>query len=397
MTLCFTHLHLSGALMIRPLLFVLLLVTAASAAPRDKSVYLDYYSFGDPLQLALDYAFGSVGLRFTAHPEIMARPWYGQLKGSVSVSSLPAYLTSVLSPLGLRVDLGAESVYIVSEAEPVGVFSLVDTVLAVDSTLSDQISTWCNPPVCSSIKLPDGLVWVRSRPDFFTSLVRPLSSYLEPTALDPDQLLEAHILLVRYRFDTTSVLGISYPSTYLPVPDILHSINAIYSGVSFSVEARPVFHITAGKATDLFIGQERSVNKNTITESGAVVVEQVYKRYGLTISISSSKSDSFGRFPFSISISSTDYQEDGTALISETSSSFVLPLDSAIVVSGVQSKLSYHERRGVPFLAELPLLGYLFGRDVKRTENVHFDVLFWVNRAFSGRSIDSISSHLDQK
>ena len=350
----------------RVFLFVSLSCFVALSAPREKPVYLDYYSFGDPLQLALDYAFGSVGYRFTAHPDILSRPWFGQLKGSVSPSALPSYIESVLSPMGLRVDLGAESVYIISEAEPSGVFALADTVLSLDSSLSERVSEWCNPPVCSSVRLPSGLLWVRSRPDYFESLIRPLSSYLEPTALDADDLLEAHILLVRFHFDTTTTLGISYPSTYLPVPDIEHSINAIYSGRSFSIEARPVLHLTAGKAQNVFIGQERAVPKNTLTESGAVVTENDYRRYGLTLSVSSGRPDTFGHYPFSLSLSSTDYQEDGTALISETSSDFVLPLDSAIVVSGVQSLLTYHERVGVPLLAEIPILGYLFVVPVPR-------------------------------
>ena len=375
------------------IVFVALIPSYCSSAfAKEKSYYLDYYSFGDPLQLALDYAFGSVGYRFTAHPDILSRPWYGQLKGSVTASSLPSYVQSVLSPLGLRVDLGAESVYVISQAEPTGVFSLVDTTIAVDSALYEGISSWCNSPVCSFIRLADGLVWLRSSPDFFASLIRPLSGYLSPVALDPDDDLEAHILLIRYRHDTSTTLGISYPSTYLPVPDLAHNINAIYSGVSFSVEARPVLHLTAGGSQSVFIGQERPVSRNTITESGAVLSEYDYKRYGLTIKITSGKRDKFGRFPFSLSVSSTDYQENGTALISESSSDFVLSLDTAVIVAGVQSTSVYSERVGVPFLAQLPLLGYLFGRDVQRSEKTHTDVLFWVNRRVFPASADSLSS-----
>ena len=176
-------------------LFIAILISAFancfSAFAKEKTYYLDYYSFGDPLQLALDYAFSSVGYRFTAHPDLLSRPWFGQFKGSVTASTLPSYVESVLSPLGLRVDLGAESVYIVHQAEPTGVFRYVDTTIALDSSVYEYVSAWCSPPVCSSIRLPSGYVWIRSLPDYFESLVRPLSGFLEPVALDPADDLEA--------------------------------------------------------------------------------------------------------------------------------------------------------------------------------------------------------------
>lgn len=382
--------------MIRRLFSVLLVVVSLCYA-KEKTYYLDYYSFGDPLQLALDYAFSSVGYRFTAHPDLLSRPWFGQFKGSVTASTLPSYVESVLSPLGLRVDLGAESVYIVHQAEPTGVFRYVDTTIALDSSVYEYVSAWCSPPVCSSIRLPSGYVWIRSLPDYFESLVRPLSGFLEPVALDPADDLEAHILLVRYHYDTTTTLGISYPSTYLPLPDLAHNINLIYAGRSFSIEARPRLHITAGGKQSVFIGQEREIPKNILTESGAVVQETTYRRYGLTIDITSGRRDAFDHYPFSLKISSTDYQENGTALISESSSDFVLPLDSAIVVAGVQSVLHYTERVGLPWLAELPFVGYLFGRDVKRVERVHYDVLFWVNRREIPASTAGSSLHTREK
>lgn len=340
--------------MMNKVLLLLFVLPALLFAKAETTYYLNYYSFGDPLQLALDYAFSQAGYRFTAHPDILSKPWFGQLKGNVTASSLPRYVQAVLSPLGLRVDLGDESTFVISQAEPTGVFAYADTLLQLDSTMLDRVSTWCNPPICSAIPLPSGFVWIRSLPDFFANLVRPISGFLAPVALDPADDLEAHIMLVRYHYDTTTTLGISYPAKYLPLPDIEHSINALYAGRAFSIEARPVLHITAGGSQSVFIGQERSVAKNTITESGAVLVEEDYRRYGLTIKVSSGKRDQFDHYPFSLSISSTDYQENGTALISESSSDFVLPLDSAIVVAGVQSSLSYKERVGLPFLAELP-------------------------------------------
>ena len=376
--------------MIRRFLFSLLILSVSLLAA-EKRYYLNYYSFGDPLQLALDYAFSTAGYRFTAHPDLLSRPWYGQFKGYVTADQLPRYVESVLSPLGLRVDLGAESVYIVHEAEPTGVYQLVDTTLALDSSLAEYVSQWCNAPVCSSVKLPNNMFWIRSLPDFFVSVVRPLSGFLEPTALDPDDDLEAHILLVRYSFDTTLTLGISYPETYLPAPDVLHNIHALYSGLSYSIEARPRLHITAGRAQSVFIGQEREVPKNILTESGAVVQEKTYRRYGLTIDITSGKKDHFDHYPFSLRISSTDYQENGTALISESSSDFVLPLDSAIIVAGVQSQSRYKERVGVPFLCQIPVLGFLFGRDVDRAERVQYDVIFWINRRNSASAADSLT------
>ena len=58
------------------------LCAVAAAAPRAR--VLNYYSTGEPLQHALDYAFGSFGLRFTAPPEVLAAPWYGEFSGSVT-------------------------------------------------------------------------------------------------------------------------------------------------------------------------------------------------------------------------------------------------------------------------------------------------------------------------
>ena len=91
------------------LLVFLSCIVAVSAPRKSRAISrnLSYFSTGENLQYALDYVFGSFGLRFTASPEILSR-WYGEFSGVVTLDELPRYVEAVLSPMGLAVYLDSE-------------------------------------------------------------------------------------------------------------------------------------------------------------------------------------------------------------------------------------------------------------------------------------------------
>lgn len=351
------------------------LCAVAAASPRAR--VLNYYSTGEPLQHALDYAFGSFGLRFTAPPEVLAAPWYGEFSGSVTGDALPHYVASVLRPMGLIVERDAMGVYQIT-AQNSELVELRDTLLVLDSVALARLGEWCNMPNCTFALMPSpGSVLLRFRPGF-ADFVRRVSEVAAPLAVEDVPPVQISMIIYRHNADSTRTIGLEYPAKYLPVPDLLHQINLYEESGEIDITARPRFHVRPGGKYELFFGSERPYQRSTLQESGAVTLDTEYRKYGLTLAVDYSDVKD-GRHSFAVRLSSSSYNEDGTNVLSETRTEVTLPLDSALVVAAVDAENVVQRRRGVPYLCDLPLIGRLFGTFIDVHEKTAYNVVFWIN------------------
>lgn len=357
------------------LLGVTLCAVLAGAAPRAR--VLNYYSTGEPLQHALDYAFGSFGLRFTAPPEVLAAPWYGEFVGSVTPDVLPHYVASVLRPMGLVVELDAMGVYQIT-AQNSELVELRDTLLVLDSAAIARLGEWCNMPNCAYALMPSpGSVLVRYRPGF-AGFVRRVAEVAAPLAVEDVPPVQISMVIYRHNTDSTRTIGLEYPAKYLPLPDLLHQINLYEESGEIDITAKPRFHVRPGGQYELFFGSERPYQKSTLQESGAVVLDTEYRKYGLTLNVDYTAVKD-GRHSFALRLSSSSYNEDGTNILSETRTEITLPLDSALVVAAVDAENIVQRRRGVPYLCDIPVVGRLFGTYIDVHERTTYNVLFWID------------------
>ena len=288
------------------------LCAVAAAAPRAR--VLNYYSTGEPLQHALDYAFGSFGLRFTAPPEVLAAPWYGEFSGSVTGDALPHYVASVLRPMGLIVERDAMGVYQIT-AQNSELVELRDTLLVLDSAALARLNEWCNMPNCTYAHMPSpGSVLLRYRPGF-SDFVRRVAEVAAPLAVEDVPPVQISMIIYRHNADSTRTIGLEYPAKYLPVPDLLHKINLYEESGEIDITARPRFHVRPGGKYELFFGSERPYQRSTLQESGAVTLDTEYRKYGLTLAVDYTDVKD-GRHSFAIRLSSSSYNEDGTNVLS---------------------------------------------------------------------------------
>lgn len=362
-------------------LLVVILCGVSLAKPTYRT--LTYYSMGEPLQYALDYAFGSFGYRFAAAPEILAYSWWGQLNGRVSSDELPRYLSSVLRPMGLTLSLDENGVFQVVQNDLM--FSDVrDTLLVLDTAAIAGLSAWCAAPNCFYALMPSpGAVMLRYRPGF-AGFISKVSEAAAPLAVEDVPPLQVHMIIYRHNADTTRTIGLDWPARYLPVPDLLHRIDLYEESGEIDITARPSLNVRPGGRYELFFGSERPYQRSTLQESGAVTIDQEYRKYGLSLSLDYQAAKN-GRYSFALSLSSSSYNEDGTNVLSETKTDIELPLDSALVVASIDAVSLVQRRRGLPYLVEIPVIGRLFGRVVDVAERSRYDVLFWVNSGVDGR------------
>lgn len=364
------------------LLAVTLMTAYSLAKPAGK--LLTYYSTGEPLLNALDYAFGSFGYRYAAPPEMLALPWWGEIVGRVTADELPRYMASVLRPMGASVELDANGVFQVVPTSPAFAGEVLDTLLVLDSLAIGHLSEWCQMPNCSYTLLPaPGSVLVRY-PRSFAGFVRRISEAAAPLALEEVPAVQVHMLIYRHTSDSALTIGLDYPAVYLPVPDLLHSINLYEESGEIDITARPELHCRPGGKYELFFGSERPYQQNTLHESGAIVTDTHYRKYGLSLALDYERVQD-GRHSFTLRLSSSSYNEDGSNVLSETETAVSLPLDSALLVASVDADNVVQRRRGLPFLCDLPLIGRLFGRWVDVHERSRYNVLFWINAGFHGR------------
>ena len=361
---------------------ILSAVVALAATKKEVALDFRYYSAGEPLQNALDYAFGSFGFRFAAPPELLAGAWWGQLTGRVKVEELPAYVESVLRPMGVSLYLDENGVFQIVQGDQF--FADVrDTLLVLDTAAIAGLSTWCNMPNCSYAVMPSpGAVLVRYRPTF-AGFVAHVAEAAAPLAVEEVAPVQVHMIVYRATSDTARTLGLDYPRTYLPVPDLLHRINAYEESGEIDITAKPELHVRPGGRYELFFGSERPYQRSTLQESGAVTLDTEYRKYGLSLALDYERARE-GRYLFSLRLSSSSYNEDGSNVLSETRTDIELPLDSALLVAGVDAVTMTQRRRGVPWLCDLPLVGRLFGVTTDVAERSRYDVLFWVNAGFDG-------------
>lgn len=351
---------------------------------------LSYFSTGDLLQYALDYAFGSFGLRFTAAPEVLAQPWYGEFSGRVTLDELPRYIESVLSPMGLSVYLDTLNVYQIVSTSP-DFRALRDTLLVLDSAAVKDITDWCNMPNCTYAHMPSpGSVLLRYRPGF-ADFVRKVGEAAAPLAVEDVPPVQIKMIIYRYNADTTRTIGLDYPSTYLPLPDLLHSINLYEESGKIDITARPELHVRPGGSYELFFGSERPYTRSILHESGAVTTDTEYRKYGLSLNIDY-QSVKNGLHSFSFSLSQSSYNEDGTNILSQTKTDITLPLDTALLVASINGENVIQRRRGLPFLVDIPIFGRLFGTVVDVREQSVYNVLFWINGEDSRRSPSDLKS-----
>lgn len=374
----------------RAALFVFLsCIVVASAAPRKSRVIsrdLSYFSTGEILQYGLDYVFGTFGLRFTASPEVLAAPWYGEFVGRVTLDELPRYVESVLSPMGLSVHLDTLNVYQIVPTSP-DFRALRDTLLVLDTSAVKRVGDWCNMPNCSFALMPSpGSVLLRYSPGF-ASFVRRAAEAAAPLAVEDVPPVQIKMIIYRYNADTTRTIGIDYPSTYLPLPDLLHSINLYEESGKIDVTARPELHVRPGGQYELFFGSERPYTRSILQESGAISTNTEYRKYGLTLNIDY-QSVRDGLHSFSFRLSQSSYNEDGTNILSETKTDISVPLDSALLVASIDGETIVERQRGIPWLCDIPIVGRLFGVGVDVHEKSVYQVLFWINGENSRASSD---------
>lgn len=360
------------------------------AAPRKSgrviSRDLSYFSTGEILQYGLDYVFGTFGLRFTASPEVLSTPWYGEFVGRVTLDELPRYVEAVLSPMGLSVHLDTLNVYQIVPTSP-DFRALRDTLLVLDTSAIKRVGDWCNMPNCSFALMPSpGSVLLRYSPGF-ASFVRRAAEAAAPLAVEDVPPVQIKMIIYRYNADTTRTIGIDYPSTYLPLPDLLHSINLYEESGKIDVTARPELHVRPGGQYELFFGSERPYTRSILQESGAISTNTEYRKYGLTLNIDY-QSVRDGLHSFSFRLSQSSYNEDGTNILSETKTDILVPLDSALLVASIDGETIVERRRGIPWLCDIPILGRLFGVGVDVHEKSVYQVLFWINGENSRASSD---------
>jgi len=371
----------------KTLLLVFLSCIVAVSAPRKARVIsrdLSYFSTGENLQYALDYVFGSFGLRFTASPEILSQAWYGEFSGVVTLDELPRYVEAVLSPMGLAVYLDTLNVYQIVPTSP-DFRAFRDTLLVLDTAALRTIGDWCNMPNCSYARMPSpGSVLLRYSPGF-ASFVRRAAESAAPLALEDVPPVQIKMIIYRYNADTIRTIGIDYPSTYLPLPDLLHSINLYEEAGKIDITARPELHVRPGGSYELFFGSERPYSRSILQESGAISTNTEYS-LSLSIDYQSVKD---GIHSFSFHLSQSSYNEDGTNILSETKTDISLPLDTALLVASIDGETIVERRRGIPWLCDIPLFGRLFGVGVDVHEKSVYQVLFWINGEKSRAPFDS--------
>lgn len=362
----------------RLFLLVCLTISVSVSAPRKNITRnLNYFSTGENLQYALDYVFSTFGLRFTASPEILASPWYGEFVGSVSLYDLPRYVESVLSPMGLSVHLDTLNVYQIVPTTP-DFRAVRDTLLVLDTAALKHIGDWCNMPNCSYALMPSpGSVLLRYSPGF-ASFVRRAAEAASPLAIEDVPPVQIKMIIYRYNADTTRTIGIDYPSTYLPLPDLLHSINLFEEAGKIDITAKPELHVRPGGTYELFFGSERPYTRSILQESGAISTNTEYRKYGLSLSIDYQRVKN-GFHDFAFRLSQSSYNEDGTNILSETKTEISVALDSVLLVASIAGENVVQRRRGVPYLCEMPFLGRLFGVVVDVHEKSVYNVLFWIN------------------
>lgn len=362
----------------RLFLLVCLTISVSASAPRKNITRnLNYFSTGENLQYALDYVFSTFGLRFTASPEILASPWYGEFVGSVSLYDLPRYVESVLSPMGLSVHLDTLNVYQIVPMTP-DFRAVRDTLLVLDTAALKHIGDWCNMPNCSYALMPSpGSVLLRYSPGY-ASFVRRAAEAASPLAIEDVPPVQIKMIIYRYNADTTRTIGIDYPSTYLPLPDLLHSINLFEEAGKIDITAKPELHVRPGGTYELFFGSERPYTRSILQESGAISTNTEYRKYGLSLSIDYQRVKN-GFHDFAFRLSQSSYNEDGTNILSETKTEISVPLDSVLLVASIDGENVVQRRRGVPYLCEMPFLGRLFGVVVDVHEKSVYNVLFWIN------------------
>ena len=362
----------------RLFILVCLTISVSVSAPRKNITRnLNYFSTGENLQYALDYVFSTFGLRFTASPEILASPWYGEFVGSVSLYDLPRYVESVLSPMGLSVHLDTLNVYQIVPTTP-DFRAVRDTLLVLDTAALKHIGDWCNMPNCSYALMPSpGSVLLRYSPGY-ASFVRRAAEAASPLAIEDVPPVQIKMIIYRYNADTTRTIGVDYPSTYLPLPDLLHSINLFEEAGKIDITAKPELHVRPGGTYELFFGSERPYTRSILQESGAISTNTEYRKYGLSLSIDYQRVKN-GFHDFAFRLSQSSYNEDGTNILSETKTEISVPLDSVLLVASIDGENVVQRRRGVPYLCEMPFLGRLFGVVVDVHEKSVYNVLFWIN------------------
>lgn len=362
----------------RLFLLVCLTISVSVSAPRKNITRnLNYFSTGENLQYALDYVFSTFGLRFTASPEILASPWYGEFVGSVSLYDLPRYVESVLSPMGLSVHLDTLNVYQIVPTTP-DFRAVRDTLLVLDTAAISHLSEWCKEPNCNFARMPSpGSVLLRYSPGY-ASFVRRAAEAASPLAVEDVSPVQIKMIIYRYNADTTRTIGIDYPSTYLPLPDLLHSINLFEEAGKIDITAKPELHVRPGGTYELFFGSERPYTRSILQESGAISTNTEYRKYGLSLSIDYQRVKN-GFHDFAFRLSQSSYNEDGTNILSETKTEISVPLDSVLLVASIDGENVVQRRRGVPYLCEMPFLGRLFGVVVDVHEKSVYNVLFWIN------------------
>ena len=143
------------------------------------------------------------------------------------------------------------------------------------------------------------------------------------------------------------------------------------------IMSKPQLYIMSGGTGSIVVGDNIPLISSVEYDDETNTKTTSYERTDIGISLSISPEYMRITDTFILSFdSSADSIKEGSDLLTSIisrrnlNSQFVLKRSQPLYLGGIIKEITSSYRSGVPFLKDIPLLKYIFGRDAKKTENV---------------------------
>jgi general secretion pathway protein D len=184
---------------------------------------------------------------------------------------------------------------------------------------------------------------------------------------------------------------------------LFHSLIAIQAAKgNVNILSSPHILTTDNQEASISIVNQVPIPKTTETETGTLITTYEYKDAGITLKVTP-KINEKGLVTMQLSLEVTDVGEKKTFdteqvpfLKRNAQTSVVVQDGQTLVLGGLISENQSESRTGIPFLMDIPVIGYLFGTTTKSLNKTELVMLITPHVVRSREDVDKLTEQFEK-
>jgi general secretion pathway protein D len=185
--------------------------------------------------------------------------------------------------------------------------------------------------------------------------------------------------------------------------ELFHSLIAIQAAKgNVNILSSPHILTTDNQEASISIVNQVPIPKTTETETGTLITTYEYKDAGITLKVTP-KINEKGLVTMQLSLEVTDVGEKKTFdteqvpfLKRNAQTSVVVQDGQTLVLGGLISENQSESRTGIPFLMDIPVIGYLFGTTTKSLNKTELVMLITPHVVRSREDVDKLTEQFEK-